>query len=431
MFSAPRSGGPPADQFTAGLSVSEPGTSTYFARSLAPAASLESDYGGRSFEGYPGLYPAPSGDLQTLSLSHESAERPLRVVHVGPNLYRAGAEQWLLELLRFFDPRRVQVIRNVVTNGDPIDPVFAGEFRIPVEIGGAESVQRAARDCDVLLSWGVGLNAWLAGCRPPLCVVVAHTEAAWSRGLLEDCSRVFDHVVAVSQAVRDRVCQGYPTTVVANGVDAARLAASRPRRAVRAGLGFQPDDFVLGFVGRFAPEKRVAALVEAVALLPRRFKLLLVGWGPQRAALLDLANARIPGRYAFVTAWDYLGDYYHAMDAFGLVSETEGFSLAMIEAMMCGRPMILTPVGAVPEVVRDRINGLVVDGSPAAIARAAELLAQYPRWARGMAAEARAFAERHGHARRMARDYEDLLHGLWRAKHGPLGRNGTAVRSPA
>jgi glycosyltransferase involved in cell wall biosynthesis len=138
---------------------------------------------------------------------------------------------------------------------------------------------------------------------------------------------------------------------------------------------------------------------------------------------MEQANARIPGRYAFVTAHDYLGDYYHAMDAVCLVSEQEGFPLVLLEAMMCGRPLIVTAVGCVPEVIRDRVNGVVVAGDPDSIRAAAELLWQHPQWARGLAAEGRAFAEQVGHARRMAREYEDLLHGLWRSKYGIMTKD--------
>jgi UDP-glucose:(heptosyl)LPS alpha-1,3-glucosyltransferase len=132
---------------------------------------------------------------------------------------------------------------------------------------------------------------------------------------------------------------------------------------------------------------------------------------------MELANRRIPGRYAFATANDYLGDYYQAMDAFCLLGTEEGFSLAMLEAMMSGCPVIATPVGSVPEVILDRVNGLVVSGAPEEVRAAAERLHRHPSWARGLAAEGRAFAERHGHAARMARDYEDLIARLWVEKH--------------
>jgi glycosyltransferase involved in cell wall biosynthesis len=375
------------------------------------AASQEPGYPGALSSGLAGGVGGP-------------AYAPLRAIHVGPCLVRGGAEQWLLDLHRFLDPARVRLQRAVVTKPDAVDPAFVAGLDVPIETGQAETVRRAAKECDVLLCWGVELNDWLEGCRPPLCVYVAHGEGDWTREQLRQSDRVVDHVVAVSRAVRQRTCDGLPTSVIFNGVDSARLARSRSRRAVREALGFQPSDFVVGYVGRFSPEKRAHVVIDAVSLLPTHFKALLVGWGAQRLALLEAANERIAGRYAFATAWDYLGDYYQAMDAVCLVSDQEGFPLVMVEAMMCGRPLIATPVGGMPEVIQDRVNAVLVPGDATSLAAAAEMLWRNPEWARGIAAAGQAFAEEHGHARRMAREYEDLLHRLWRDKNGNGHANG-------
>jgi glycosyltransferase involved in cell wall biosynthesis len=362
--------------------------------------------------GYPigaGDYPWPDDDLPA---------RPLRVIHIGPNLLRGGAEQWLIDLLRFLHPGRVRVVRTIVTKADHIDPAYVADLRIPVELGGAESARKAAAECDVILTWGVPLNELLAGSKPPLCVMAAHGEGDWTRWLLEGSDRVVDHVVAVSRAVQERVCRGFPSSVIYNGVDAARLAQTRSRNEVRTQLGFTPEDIVVGYVGRFSPEKRVPIIVEALAGAPRHFKALLVGWGRQRPYLMEHANRSIPGRYAFVTAHDYLGDYYQAMDALCLVSDQEGFPLVMLEAMLCGVPLIVTSVGCVPEVITDRVNGIVVKGDPASVREALHLVEQHPRWARALGAEGKAYADQHGHARRMAREYERLLLGLYRTRFG-------------
>jgi glycosyltransferase involved in cell wall biosynthesis len=338
---------------------------------------------------------------------------PLRVIHVGPCLNRGGAEQWLVELVRFLDPARVRVIRSIAVLPDGVDPTFAADLPVPIEAGGAEAVRRAAGECDVLLSWGVPLDELLDGARPPLSVFVAHGDGPYTIGLVGRSRRHADHVVAVSRRVREVSCDGLPTTVIYNGIDAARLARTRPRDEVRRSLGFHPGDFVLGYLGRLSPEKRPGAVIEAVAGLPPHFKALVVGWGPMLRPLMDLANRLIPGRFAFLTATEYLGDYYAAMDAFCLLGSEEGFSLAMLEAMMCERPLIVTAVGVVPELIVDRVNGLVVEPDAESVRLAAARLAEYPRWAAGLAAEAKAFADRHGHAARMARDYEDLLWRLW------------------
>jgi len=173
---------------------------------------------------------------------------------------------------------------------------------------------------------------------------------------------------------------------------------------------------VLGSVSRLVPDKRVELLIEAVARLPAAFKLLVAGWGDHRPALLELANDRIPGRYVFAQADDYLGVLYGAMDAFGLASAHEGFGLVVAEALMCGVPVVATRVGCVPEVLCDRVNGLIVDGCADAFAAAATLLRDHPAWARGLAAEGQAFAQQRLLAPRMAREYEDLLARLWQAR---------------
>jgi glycosyltransferase involved in cell wall biosynthesis len=353
-----------------------------------------------------------------LATTAPGTSEALRIAHVGPCLLRGGAEYWLAGLARFLNPRRARIERCIVTMPDRIDPDVAAEMPgIPIETGGAEVVRRAVAECDILLCWGTPqLGRWLADCRPRLGVFVAHGEGDWTREILESCHGVIDHVVAVSERVRARVCEGVPCTTILNGIDSGRLAATRSRREVRSALGFGPEDFVLGFVGRFAQEKRVHVILDAIAGLPPRYKALLVGWGPLRSSLLDMANEHIPGRYAFVKATHYLGDYYQAMDATCLISQEEGFALVMLEAMMCGRPMIATPVGAVPEVVIDRVNGLIVPGTAESIRNAAELLHDHPDWARGLAAEARTFAVENGHARQMAARYEMLLHRLWRAR---------------
>ncbi len=342
----------------------------------------------------------------------------MRVVHVGPCLARGGAEQWLIELLRFLDPARLRVLKSIAIQPDGIEPSFAADLTIPTEIGGAERVQRAAKECDVMLAWGVPLDELLDGVRPPLCVFVAHGDGSYTQDLVRRSRRHTDHLVAVSHRVRDLACDGQPSTVIYNGIDTARLARTRPRDEVRRQLGFGPDDFVLGYLGRLSGEKRPQAIIEAVATLPPEFKALIVGWGPLLQPMMEQANRRIPGRYAFLTATDYLGDYYQAMDAFCLLGSEEGFSLAMLEAMMCERPLIVTPVGAVPEVIVDRINGLIVEPTAESVGQAAAHLRRYPQWARGLAAEAKTFADRNGHAARMARDYEDLLQTLWNQRNG-------------
>lgn len=335
-------------------------------------------------------------------------ERPLNLVCIGPNFRVGGVRQHALSLAKFLDRRRVRITEFLVT--DPLTGELQSdcEMPAPVNVCDAAALDRVSTDCDVLLMWGAGFNNRLPSDRP-LRVFLAHGETAWTRNSLEESASVVDHVIAVSGRVHSRVCQGFPTTTILNGVDSGRLGTTAERNILRRRFAFNPDDFVIGSVGRFTREKQFHLLIEAVERLPERFKLLLVGSGRRQAELLEHANQHIPGRFAFVSANDCLGDYYGAMDAFGMVSAHEGFGLVLAESMMCGRPVFATDVGCVPEVIRDRVNGLVVPPDADAIADVARLLQSHPLWARGMAEEGRAFANAHLHAARMAREYEDLL----------------------
>ncbi|HVX14995.1 MAG TPA: glycosyltransferase [Pirellulales bacterium] len=397
----------------------------------SPYSDLQGDRSGSIYAqsaGYPGRfytlrYPFLFGggyDGPCFPADAEQTKSCLRVIYVCPSMVCAGIEQWLAGLIRFSMPSRLRTERCIICYPEMLDPRMAARLGVPVEVGKCESVRRAVQDCDVLVACGPAeLGEWLADCRPKLSILVAHGEGEWTRSVLEGCANVVDHVVAVSNRAQQRVCYDIPCTVIPNGIDSVHIACSRSRAQVRHELGFAAEDFVLGFVGRYSPEKNPSAPIEAIAGLSPRFKALMLGWGPLEEELRGLAETMAPGRVRFVAATSYLGDYYHAMDAFCLPSYEEGNSLALLEAMMCQRPVLATPVGAAPDIIVDGVSGIFIDGKPAAIQAATNRLATHPAWARGIAAEARAWADEFAHARHMAAGYETLLHSLWREKFGP------------
>lgn len=356
-------------------------------------------------------------------LTRAGSSRPIRVTHIGPCLVSGGVEQHLSSLVRFLDPNRVIVQKCIVTQENLVNHEFCQKLGLPLVIGQKDAICAAAHDSDVLLYWGIGLDQWLPEKLSPLCVFLAHGEADWTRATLVRNRRVTDHVIAVSQRAKQQVCDGFDTTVIPNGIDTARLATTRSRSDVRESLGFGPHDFVLGIVARYSSEKRFELLIETIAALPKNFKMLAVGFGHKLGKYLEMANSRIPNRYAFVSATDYLGDYYQSMDAYCMTSEHEGFGLVVLEAMFQGLPVIATKVGAVPELIVDGQSGLIVDGDPLCFAEAAKSLHARRAWAKALGNEARQFAMQHGHARMMADRYTTLLERLVAAK-----RSGTSAK---
>ena len=106
-----------------------------------------------------------------------------------------------------------------------------------------------------------------------------------------------------------------------------------------------------------------------------------------------------------------MGDLYAAMDAFCMVSHSEGYGLAIMEAMMCGKPVIVSDIG-LPDVIVDRVNGIVVAGDAASIRDAAAMLDARPDSAAALGREAFRSAEDKGFASTMAERYATLLENL-------------------
>lgn len=379
------------------------------------SAASQSDGYAASFS--PAAFADASPPVGERRLKPQTTRRPLRVIHIGSFLIGAGIENWLVALIKYADPQRIQFTRCIVTT-ELVDQRVVQRLGVPVTIGGRDAVRQAAADADVLLVSGpADVGSWLADTPRPPTVFVAHGDGVWTQQILDAVKPQVDHIVAVSHRVREAVCGDFPTTVIHNGIDPAHLTQSRSREIVRDSLGFGPEDFVLGFIGRFSPEKNPAALVEAVARLPRPFKLMLIGFGVQRFELLDQTVRRIPGRYAIAEAHEHMGDYYGAMDALCLPSVSEGYGLVLMEAMMCGCPVISAPVGFAPETIKDRINGLIVDGTPEGFAEAARLLRDHPEWRTALALEGQRLAQRYGLPTRMAAKFADLLEQLCRTAH--------------
>jgi glycosyltransferase involved in cell wall biosynthesis len=210
--------------------------------------------------------------------------------------------------------------------------------------------------------------------------------------------------------------------VIYNGVDTVQLTRTASREDVRARFGFAPGDFVVGSVMRLSKEKCPEQLIKAIGKLPPRFKLFLVGWGTLKQKLLDLANEVAPQRCVITAAADNLGDHLSAFDAFCLPSSSEGFGLATLEAMLSGAPVITTRTGFAPELLVERVHYLQCESTADSIARQVQLLAEHPDWAAGLAAEGRRAAEKFGFARRMCREYEDLLIKLWQERDKGQGK---------
>lgn len=201
-------------------------------------------------------------------------------------------------------------------------------------------------------------------------------------------AHVSDALIAVSPQVRDDLVQlgvapAKRIAVIRLGLDLERRTHASPgaRTRIREQLGIPDNRFVVGWLGRMTEIKRADDLIRALAQAHAggmEADLLLVGDGPLRRALTDLATELGVLPHCHFTGYRAdVGDIYAAIDAFSLTSANEGTPATIIEAQAAGLPVVSTDVGGVGDIVRDGQSGLLVEaGDVAGVAEGLARLAE-------------------------------------------------------
>lgn len=175
-----------------------------------------------------------------------------------------------------------------------------------------------------------------------------------------------------------------PIEVVPTGVDVAAFA-NGDGAGFRRRLGIPQQAFVVGHLGRLAPEKNLEFLTNAV----RRFlesepraHFLLAGEGPSASMLrtaFTTAGMSTRLHQAGLLHQPDLADAYHAMDVFAFASKSETQGMVLSEAMAAGVPVVGLDAPGVRDIVRDRLNGrLVAHESVDAFVEALQWIASRP-----------------------------------------------------
>lgn len=189
---------------------------------------------------------------------------------------------------------------------------------------------------------------------------------AISRRLTGNVVRAAGRLLVVSQDLGRLAVQRYGADparvrVISNGCDAATFHLA-DRAAARRALGVAGDAGLVLYVGRLVPEKGLRELFAAVGQLAARrpgLQLALVGAGPMRDELDALAAGRGNVRMAGPLAPEAVAQWMAAADVVTLPSYSEGHPNVLVEALACGRPVVASDVGGIPEVV-DAASGVLI-----------------------------------------------------------------------
>jgi 1,2-diacylglycerol 3-alpha-glucosyltransferase len=188
------------------------------------------------------------------------------------------------------------------------------------------------------------------------------------------------------------------------------------RNAIRTRFGINPKRTVFLLVGRIHNQTRLDVLLHAMSQLHRDdIQLVIAGHGSAREKLETLAKELELGESVHFAGYiprEDLPALLNSVDIFTMPSEAELLSIASLEAMACGRPVLLANAVALPELVTVGVNGYLFEpGQAADAARCMALLADCPeRWA-GMGSASVKKARYHG-MENTIRQYEGIYAAL-------------------
>jgi glycosyltransferase involved in cell wall biosynthesis len=179
--------------------------------------------------------------------------------------------------------------------------------------------------------------------------------------------RQVDCFICASEAVRevliaDGVSRDRAVTVH-EGIDLERVAAA-PRANLHADLWLPHDAPIVGNVAALVPHKGQRHLIEAAALVVKTVpdaRFVIAGEGELRPALERQIKEHRLEKHVFLAGFrpDILS-VHKAFDIFVMSSVTEGLGTSLLDAMACGKPIVATRAGGIPEVVVDGETGLLV-----------------------------------------------------------------------
>lgn len=202
-----------------------------------------------------------------------------------------------------------------------------------------------------------------------------HARRVWTRRLALRRS----HVVVPSQTLFELAQRTWRIPAqrlrrIPNGIDLKKFAP-RSQQAARAALSFPADAFIVGWIGALRPEKNVERLLQAFAGLGSQSRLVIVGDGPLRVRLQEIAaTLGIADRIFWLGLRRDVSAILPALDVLALSSDTEQMPVVVMEAMAAGLPIASVDVGDVRAMVASANAQFITAQSSTPLAAALQTL---------------------------------------------------------
>jgi glycosyltransferase involved in cell wall biosynthesis len=275
-------------------------------------------------------------------------------------------------------------------------------------------LEKRAKDVDILhqfhlLRFGLPVSIFSRIFRKPLITTLMGTDSydpekkypqLLSPYLLYLMKRSSAITSPSAELIRHAHDQGYKKEIemIPHGISdnyfiCAPLGADRLKASL---FQKRPGCRLILSVQRLDPMKRVEVLIKAIFLLINKYKFtdilsIIVGDGPERGKLMKLAKDLNISEFIIFSGRINQGElpnYYRCCDIFAFHSTYETFGMVLTEAMACGRPVVSTYAGAIPEIVDHEKTGILVPpNNPEAFAKALKRLLENEQLATRMGEE--------------------------------------------
>lgn len=370
---------------------------------------------------------------------------PLRVMFVITSMPVGGAETLLVNLVRRMDRSQFEPELCCLKELGPLGEVLAQEipacekqirYKTDWRVIGRLAQRMRERKIDAVVTVGTGgdkmfwgrLAAWRAGV--PVILSALHStglpdHVEFPNRLL---APITDGFIGVAKPhgeylVRAEGCPRHKVFVIPNGVDVERFQPVAPPVGLREQIGLPTDAPTAAIVAALRPEKNHELFLDAAALVLKQLpqaRFLLIGDGQRRAALEErVTQLGIQDSIHFLGTRSDVPALLSLVDVLALSSHMEANPVSILEGLACGKPVVATRVGSIPETVHHGENGYLVDpGSAPQLAEHLFRLLADPSLARRLGAAGRQEVVEHWSLNRMVEGYQELIQFIYLIKSG-------------
>jgi glycosyltransferase involved in cell wall biosynthesis len=368
---------------------------------------------------------------------------PLKVMFVITSMPVGGAETLLVNLVRRMDRERFLPELCCLKEFGPLGEVLAQEIpacekqihhKTDWRVIGRLAKRMYERQIDAVVTVGTGgdkmfwgrLAAWRAGV--PVILSALHStglpdHVEFPNRLLEPLTDGFIGCAIPhgEYLARAEGCPKHKVFVIPNGVDVDRFQPRPADPQLAASIGLPPGAPTVAIVAALRPEKNHGLFLEAAALTSRNVpesRFLVIGDGALRADLEARAAALgIADRVLFLGTRRDIPELLGLTNVLALSSHMEANPVSILEGLACGKPVVATRVGSIPETVHEGISGyLTPPGDAQAMAMRLTELLRNPENTAKMGAAGRRHVVENWSLDVMVQGYQSLIQSTYLSK---------------